>query len=84
MPVTLNKKSKTFGFGIRSAESFNHMIKISKPFGSIDTIIKWARAEMSSEWRWQLVQPSSDYAPGQYIFYFDNEADYLAFVLKFA
>ena len=82
MPTTFVKKPTPFSFEIRSAESFNHAIKMSKPFGSIDSIIDWAKAEMSDEWRWQLIEASSDIAAGQYIFYFDSEADYLAFVMK--
>jgi len=82
MPTTLVKKPASFSFEIRTAESFNHAISISKPFGSIDSIIAWAKAEMSDEWRWQLIQTSSDTAAGQYIFYFDSEADCLAFVMK--
>jgi hypothetical protein len=69
---------------IRSAESFKHAVEINKPFGSLDSIIKWAKTELSDQWRWQLVRTSSDIAPGRYIFYFDSESDYLAFVLKFA
>ena len=80
MPTTLNNKP-TFN-KIRHAESFNHAIKISKPFGSIDQIIEWAKSELKDEWRWQVVQTSTDKLNGQYIFYFDSESDYLAFVLK--
>jgi hypothetical protein len=84
MPITLTKKPNTFSFEIRSAESFNHAIRISKPFGSIDRIIEWSKSEMTDEWRWQLVRTSSNAEWGEYIFFFDSEADYLAFVMKFA
>ena len=79
MPTTLKNKHT---FEIRQADSFNHAIKISKPMGCIDTIIEWAKSELKDEWRWQVVQPCTDLTPGQYIFYFDSESDYLAFVMK--
>jgi len=47
-------------------------------------MIEWAKIELRKEWRWALVRGSSKNEDGQYIFYFDSEADYLAFVLKFA
>lgn len=71
-------------YKIRSAESFNHAIRIDKPRGAIDSIVDWAREEMTNEWRWQLVETSSANGPGSYIFYFDSESDYLAFVLKYS
>jgi lantibiotic modifying enzyme len=79
MSITLKNKHT---FEIRNAESFNHAIRISKPFGSIDRIVEWAKSELKDEWRWQVVQTSTDLTPGQYIFYFDSESDYLAFVMK--
>lgn len=68
----------------RDRDSFNHAHEISKPFGEIEHVLDWAKSELVSEWRWQLVDVSSDRKPGRYIFYFDNERDYLAFVLKWA
>ena len=84
MKPTLTKRPKTFSFEIRDAESFQYSINISKPFGSLDSIIEWAKQELSDEWRWQVVRTSSNQAPGSYIFYFDSELDYLAFTMKFA
>lgn len=84
MKNTLTKRPKTFSFEIRDAESFKHSIHISKPFGSLDSVIEWAKSELSDEWRWQVVRTSSDQLPGSYIFYFDSESDYLAFTMKFA
>jgi len=79
MSITLKNKHT---FEIRNAESFNHAIRISKPFGSIDRIVEWAKSELKDKWRRQVVQTSTDLTPGQYIFYFDSESDYLAFVMK--
>jgi hypothetical protein len=37
---------------------------------------------MQDDWRWQLIDTSTDQRPGRYVFYFDNNKDYFAFVLK--
>lgn len=66
----------------RSKESFAHALEITKPFGGLDQVIAWAKSEMSGDWRWQVIEMSSDVRPGRYIFYFDSERDYLAFTLK--
>lgn len=66
----------------RTSDSFKYSIQITRPWGCIDSVIVWARQELVREWRWQLVRGSSDQLPGQYMFYFDSEADYLAFVMK--
>ena len=66
----------------RSKESFAHAIEITKPFGGVDQVIAWSKSEIGGDWRWQVVEMSSDIQPGRYIFYFDSERDYLAFTLK--
>ena len=45
-------------------------------------LLDWAKQEFVGEWRWQLVEISSERRPGRYIFYFESERDYLAFLLK--
>lgn len=67
---------------IRSKESFPHAMEILKPFGCLDRIISWCKTEMVDDWRWQLVDASSDIRPGRYIFYFDSERDLCAFALQ--
>jgi hypothetical protein len=67
---------------IREKESFQHAVEITKPFGVIDFVINWCKAEMISDWRWQLIEISSDIKPGRYCFYFDSDRDYCAFLLK--
>jgi hypothetical protein len=67
----------------RTADSFNHVIKLERPWGWLDLAITWCRTEMTGEWRWQIVRMSSDQLPGEYIFYFDSDRDYFAFSLKF-
>lgn len=67
---------------IRDGESFSYAREIHKPFGQIDRILEWCKSELQHEWRWQLVDGSSDIHPGRYIFYFDTERDLVAFTLQ--
>jgi hypothetical protein len=66
----------------RSKESFSHAIEILKPYGYLDNVLKWCKNELDHDWRWQMVEMSTDLRPGRYIFYFDNERDCFAFTLK--
>lgn len=66
----------------RDRASFNHAQEISKPFGQIELVLDWCKSELIDEWRWQLIDVSSDRKPGRYCFFFDNERDYLAFLMK--
>jgi hypothetical protein len=78
MPVALQD------YKIRDRESFPHAREISKPFGTIDSVISWCKSEMQEDWRWQVVEMSSDIRPGRYCFFFDSERDFCAFTLKWA
>ena len=79
--MTLLKEPLTY---LREAVSFDHAREIAKPFGEIELVLDWAKSALEQDWRWQLVETSSYTKPGRYIFYFDSERDYLAFVLKWA
>ena len=68
----------------RSRDSFVHAQEIVKPFGEIERVLDWCKSEVSHDWRWQLVDVSSNIRPGRYIFYFDSERDYLAFTMKWS
>jgi hypothetical protein len=68
----------------RCQDSFNHAHEISKEFGILESVLDWCKEELTADWRWQLQEVSSDRRPGRYIFYFDSERDYLAFVMKWA
>lgn len=68
--------------GIRSDTSFPFSQEISKPFGSLDVILEWCKSELRDDWRWELIDVSSDIRPGRYNFYFDSEHDAVAFALK--
>lgn len=67
---------------LRDRNSFQHYCQITKPFGRLDVIIDWCKTELQGDWRWELLQASTDIAPGQYGFYFDTPSDHCAFVLK--
>ena len=68
----------------RDRNSFNHAQEISKPFGVLESVLDWCKEELTADWRWQLLSVSSELHPGRYIFYFDSERDYLAFVMKWS
>jgi len=67
---------------MRDRDSFNHAQEITKPFGVLEHVLDWCKEELSADWRWQLQEVSSERRPGRYIFYFDSERDYLAFIMK--
>lgn len=69
-------------YQIRDKESFAYAKEISKPWGGLDIVLAWCKTELVGEWRWQLVDISSDIRPGRYIFYFDSDRDCCAFTLK--
>ena len=67
---------------MRDKDSFCYAQEISKEFGVLEHVLDWCKEELSAEWRWQLIEVSSDRKPGRYIFYFDSERDCLAFTMK--
>ena len=69
---------------VRSRESFPFARETRQPWGRLEPILAWCRDELESDWRWQLVDMSSQGHPGRYIFFFDSERDCLAFVMKWA
>ena len=63
--------------------SFQHAVEIAQPFGRLDMILSWCRSELvDQDWRWQMVESSSDRLPGRYVFYFPDSRDYCCFKLK--
>ena len=68
----------------RNRESFLYSREITKPFGELDRVIDWCKTELGGDWRWQLVDVSSDRRPGRYVFYFDSERDFFAFTLQWS
>lgn len=68
----------------RDRESFHHAHEIVKAFGVIEAVLDWCKSELQHDWRWQLIEMSSDIKPGRYCFFFDDERDYLAFLMKWS
>ena len=68
----------------REGASFPYQHEITKPFGGLDEILAWCQTELTGEWRWQLIEVSSDTRPGRYVFYFDTERDGVAFMLQWS
>jgi hypothetical protein len=86
MPQLKRKKPNTFKdmIDFKDRDSFSFAKEIIKPFGAIETVLDWSKQELASDWRWQLVEVSSERRPGRYIFYFESERDYLSFLLKWS
>ena len=72
------------GYHVRERDSFRHAQEVIKPSGVLDDIIAWCKSECKQDWRWQLIEMSTDTRPGRYIFYFDSEQDYFAFYMKWS
>jgi hypothetical protein len=68
----------------RDGTSFQFHREITRPFGDLDDILAWCKAELQGDWRWQLIDVSTDLRPGTYKFYFDSERDCVAFVLQWS
>jgi hypothetical protein len=69
---------------LKIEQGFKYAKTISKPKGTIDAIVDWCKQETTGEWRWQLAYISTFDHPGEYIFYFDSERDYLSFLMKWS
>ncbi len=66
----------------RDKTSFAYAQEIIKPWGQLEPVLEWCKAELEQDWRWQMIDMSTDERPGRYVFYFDGERDCCAFVLK--
>ena len=69
---------------MRDKDSFSYAQEIAKPFGVLESVLDWCKEELVGEWRWQLIDVSTDRRPGRYCFFFDSERDCLAFTMKWA
>jgi hypothetical protein len=69
---------------MRNRDSFNYAQEITKPFGVLESVLDWCKEELVGEWRWQLIDVSTDRRPGRYCFFFDSERDCLAFTMKWS
>ena len=66
----------------QSDQGFKHAKTIKKPNGTVGQIIDWCKQESKAKWCWQLVDLSTNDHDGEYIFYFDSDSDYVAFIIK--
>lgn len=66
----------------RDKSSFAFAQEIVKPWGGLEPVLDWCKKELCEDWRWQMIDMSTEVRPGRYIFYFDSERDCCAFVLK--
>ena len=66
----------------RDKNSFAFAREVHKPWGGLEPMLAWCKSELQADWRWQMVDMSTDQRPGRYIFYFDSDRDCAAFTLK--
>lgn len=64
------------------SDLFFSCVKI-QPFGWLDRALHWCRKETQAEWKWSLIESSSDTTHGIYKFYFKDFQDLVAFNLCF-
>jgi len=67
---------------MRDKDSFPYAQEILKDFGILEHVLDWCKEELVGEWRWQLIDVSTNLKPGRYCFFFDSERDCLAFTMK--
>jgi hypothetical protein len=68
----------------RESDSFSYSHEVVQPFGVLDSMIDWCKSQLTGDWRWQLIEISTDQRPGRYVFYFDTERDCVAFLLQWS
>ena len=68
---------------VKENEGFRYAINIERPAGKVDAIVQWCTLNFDDNWRWQICRSSSATFPGNYTFFFNNNVDYMAFVLKY-
>lgn len=66
----------------RDRDSFPYRQEVIKPWGTLERILSWCKSELTQDWRWELMEMSSDRRPGRYVFYFDSDRDCTAFTMK--
>lgn len=74
--------NKIGAWQLRNRESFSYAREITQPWGRLEDVLAWCKQELIADWRWQMVEMSTDLRPGRYIFYFDSDRDCCSFVLK--
>jgi hypothetical protein len=67
----------------KSEEGYTHAKTLYLPTGEIDTVVDWCKQELSPGWKWTILSSSTPKLPGAYAFFFSEDADFFAFLLKF-
>jgi len=57
-----------------------YTIEIDIKFGQLASIMHWCETQCIGNWRYDIVDMAG-LLPGKYTFHFDNQADYVNFVL---
>jgi len=68
---------------LKTDVGYQHAIAIERASGEVDSVIAWCKTNFEDSWRWQICRSSSPTNPGHYAFFFNNNSDYMAFVLKY-
>jgi hypothetical protein len=57
-----------------------HQVKLTIPYGELQPIIEWCDRNCLSEWRY-MEDPNANFLSGGWVFFFESERDYCAFLL---
>ena len=65
---------------INTSNKFSKVIGIDLKFGDLGDIVRWCQFNTSGDWRYEI-EDTAGIKPGSYKFYFDDEKDYINFML---
>jgi len=68
---------------IKIEEGYPYAKTLYLPTGKIDAVVDWCKQELTPGWKWQILTSSSTDTPGVYSFFFHNDSDFFAFLLKY-
>tara|TARA_B100000497_G_C7496568_1_gene303520 strand:- start:140 stop:379 length:240 start_codon:yes stop_codon:yes gene_type:complete len=68
---------------IKIEEGYPYAKTLYLPTGKIDAVVDWCKQELSPGWKWQILTSSSTDKPGVYAFFFLEDFDFFAFLLKY-
>lgn len=63
-------------------ENYPYSAITDQEWGHLDNVLTWVNMTLTGDYRWRIYDPSGPNNPGKYQFYFDNEQDYMLFLLK--
>ena len=58
----------------------NYKAKLELGFGELGAIIRWCQQNCIGEWAYSVVDSAGE-SRGEYVFYFDDEFDYVNFYI---